>query len=129
MPASLLASEIVRDSEPPLIALLRLAALECRAAPRAGLSLVETMRVAAIEDMVTMLARVLPTLLNRRPVIWRPGATGQSFDEAWLIALARALRSGDSASERFLLARRARPEGAAVLRMLVGDVAARLDDV
>jgi hypothetical protein len=121
-----LAPRIVRDPQPPLIALLRLAALECRIAPRAGLPPAEAMRVAEVEDMVTMLARLLPTLLMRRPVLWRPGTRGRSFDEDWVLALARALRTDDRASARFLLARRARPEGAATLRMLVGDVAARL---
>ena len=127
--AALLAPEIARDRQPPLIALLRLAALECRIAPRAGLPAADAIRAAALEDMATMLARLLPTLLLRRPVIWRPGAEGRSFDEDWLLALARAERRRDRASVGFLLRRRARPDGAAVLRMLVGDLAARLDEV
>lgn len=128
MVALSLAPTVVDDPQPALIAMVRLAALECRAAPRVGLSVADAMRVAAVEDMVTLLARALPKLLNRRPAIRRPGSAGRSFDEDWLCALARALRSDDSASAHFLLARRARPEGAAVLRMLVGDIAARLDD-
>ncbi|MEM9796149.1 MAG: hypothetical protein AAF919_06650 [Pseudomonadota bacterium] len=129
MTAPHLAPDIVPERQPALIALLRLAALECRAAPRPGMAPAEAMRVAAIEDMVVMLARMLPNLLLRRPVIWRPGAEGRSFDEDWLLALAQALRTGDRHSARFLLGRRARPDGAAVLRMLVGDLAARLDAV
>ena len=112
--------------QPPLIALLRLAALECRAAPRVGLPPAEAMEAAAVEDMVTVLARTLPALLLRRPVLWPPGAAGRSFDEAWLLALAAALWRGDRLSARFLLARRARPEGAAVLRMLLSDLGHRL---
>lgn len=127
MAAPLLAPELARDPQPPLIALLRLSALECRIAPRAGLPPAEALRVAAAEDMALMLARMLPTLMLRRPVIWRPGTRGRSFDEEWLLSLACALEREDRASARFLLARRARPEGAAVLRMLVGDLGARLD--
>ncbi|PWJ22392.1 hypothetical protein [Jannaschia seohaensis] len=127
MAAPRLAPDIACDRQPPLIALLRFAALECRTAPRADLPPGEAMRDAAVEEMAVLLARMLPTLLQRRPVIRRPGAADLSFDESWLLALARALSGGDAASARFLLARRARPEGAAVLRMLVGDLAARLD--
>ena len=126
MVAPAFAAEIVRDPQPAFLAMLRLAALECRIAPRAGAPAEEAVRVAALDDMMTMLARTLPSLMLRRPVLWRPGATGRSFDEDWLLALLRAMQSGDRASERFLLARRARPEGGAVLRMLVGDVADRL---
>ncbi|MBM2575222.1 hypothetical protein JQC91_02790 [Jannaschia sp. Os4] len=118
--------EIARDRQPPLIAWLRLAALECRIAPPPGLPAEGAMRMAEAEDMAAMLARLLPALLFRRPVLLRPGSPGRSFDEDWLLALARAEVSGDRRSARFLLARRARPDGAAVLRMLVGDLAARL---
>ncbi|TFL18827.1 hypothetical protein [Jannaschia formosa] len=127
MPAPLLAPELDRDRQPPLIALLRFHALACRTSPRAGLTPEDAARAAAVEDMALLLARMLPVLLLRRPVLWRPGTAGRSFDEDWLLALARALRAGDADSARFLLTRRARPEGAATLRMLVGDLAERLD--
>ena len=50
-----------------------------------------------------MLVRCLSQALGRRPVLYRVGEADTSFDEKWLIALARSLKTGDEASATFLL--------------------------
>jgi hypothetical protein len=50
-----------------------------------------------------VLMRCISQALGRRPVLYREGERETSFDEAWLIALARSLRHGDEASATFLL--------------------------
>lgn len=55
------------------------------------------------------LVRTLEQALQRRPRFYRPGNAEISFDEAWLMALLRALRTGDRDSATFLLHRRIRP--------------------
>jgi hypothetical protein len=50
-----------------------------------------------------VLVRCLSQALGRRPVLLRPGEAEMSFDEAWLVRLARALEQGDAGSATFLL--------------------------
>ncbi len=50
-----------------------------------------------------VLVRCLSQALGRRPVLYRVGEADTSFDEKWLIALARSLKTGDEASATFLL--------------------------
>ncbi|MFW2544827.1 hypothetical protein ACN2XU_19505 [Primorskyibacter sp. 2E107] len=50
-----------------------------------------------------VLVRCLSQALGRRPVLYRVGETETSFDEKWLIALARSLKTGDKCSSAFLL--------------------------
>jgi hypothetical protein len=50
-----------------------------------------------------ILVRCLSQALGRRPVLYRVGEQETSFDEKWLIALARSLNSGDDTSATFLL--------------------------
>lgn len=50
-----------------------------------------------------VLVRCLSQALGRRPVFYRVGEAETSFDENWLIALARSLKNGDEASAAFLL--------------------------
>jgi len=50
-----------------------------------------------------VLVRCLSQALGRRPVLYRVGEQETSFDEKWLIALARSLKSGDHTSATFLL--------------------------
>ncbi len=115
--------------QPALISILRLAALQCRTAPRAsvtGCALLDPAATAA--DHAAALALCLPQMLLRRPVVHRPGTRRRSFDEDWLVALARALASGDRASARFLARRRARPEAVPYLALLLGGLTERLYD-
>lgn len=47
--------------------------------------------------------RCLSQALGRRPVLFREREAERSFDEAWLLALARSLKAGDTPSTTFLL--------------------------
>jgi len=60
-------------------------------------------REIAAQAASEVLVRGLSQALGQRPVIFRVNETGMSFDEAWLLALARSLKSGDTASATFLL--------------------------
>lgn len=50
-----------------------------------------------------VLMRCLSQALGRRPILRRAGEAEMSFDETWLLALARSLRGRDDASAAFLL--------------------------
>lgn len=50
-----------------------------------------------------VLVRCLSQALQHRPAFYRVGERENSFDEKWLIALARSLKTGDEASATFLL--------------------------
>lgn len=120
--------DVVTSTQPPLIAFLRLSALACRAAPRGSLRACALLDPdAGAEDYAMALARTLPEMTMRRPVIWRPGATGRSFDEDWLLSLLDALRRRDGASLRFLTRSRVRPEAAPYLLLVLRGLCERLD--
>ena len=128
MPAPQLRPVARPDPVPPLIALLRLATLECRAAPRADLHACTVLSPEAdAADFAVALARALPSATDRRVVLWRPGAEGLSFDETWILALAAAMRRGDRDSVRFLTGRRVRLEAVPVLRLLLSGLARNLE--
>lgn len=59
-------------------------------------------RIAA-QAAADVLMRCLAQALGRRPILLREGEPETSFDEAWLMTLARSLRQGDNASAAFLL--------------------------
>lgn len=118
----------VIGAQPPLIAFLRLSALACRTAPRGSLGACALLAAdAGPEDYAMALARTLPEMTLRRPVIWRPGAPGRSFDEEWLLSLQEAIRQRDGASLRFLTRSRVRPEAAPYLLLLLRGLHERLD--
>ena len=50
-----------------------------------------------------VLMRCLSQALGRRPILLREGEVEQSFDESWLLALARSLKDDDTSSLTFLL--------------------------
>ena len=90
--------------------LLRVCALECRAARRLGLPEArDRIEGADPAARAQALVRILPEALGRRPAIRRPGEPILSFDEAWLLALLAAGARGDAASAAFLLRSRALP--------------------
>ena len=60
-------------------------------------------REVAAQASSEVLMRCLSQALGRRPVLLRAGEPVTSFDEAWLMALARSLRDGDTSSATFLL--------------------------
>lgn len=111
----------------PVVALVRLAALECRTAPHHAVEACAVLSPdAGAEDYVVALVRALQGATDRRMVFWRPGETDMSFDEAWLAALLRAAVDRDMDSQRFLLGRRLRPGAIPVVRLLVRGLAAKL---
>ncbi|MDB2407778.1 hypothetical protein N9W17_04555 [Jannaschia sp.] len=111
----------------PVVALVRLAALECRTGPHHAVEACAILSADAdTEDYVVALVRALQGATDRRMVFWRPGETGLSFDEAWLAALLQAAVDNDMASLRFLLGRRLRPGAIPAVRLLVRGLAAKL---
>jgi len=67
-------------------------------------------RDVAAQAASEVLMRCLSQALGRRPVIYRVDEPETSFDEAWLLALARSLKTGDTASATFLLKSRVRKD-------------------
>ncbi|HEV8033894.1 hypothetical protein [Yoonia sp.] len=62
-----------------------------------------TNRNVARHAAAEVLVRCLSQALQRRPAFFRVGEQETSFDEKWLIALARSLKNGDESSAAFLL--------------------------
>lgn len=62
-----------------------------------------TNRNVAQHAAAEVLVRCLSQALTHRPAFFRVGEQETSFDEKWLIALARSLKNGDDASAAFLL--------------------------
>ncbi len=60
-------------------------------------------RHVAFQAASDLLMRCLSQALGQRPVWFRPGEAETSFDEDWLLALARALKREDLSSATFLL--------------------------
>ena len=60
-------------------------------------------RDIALHAASEVLVRCLSQALGRRPVLYRVGEPETSFDEKWLIALARSLNTADESSFVFLL--------------------------
>ncbi len=60
-------------------------------------------RDIALHAASEVLVRCLSQALGHRPVLYRVGEMALSFDEKWLVALARSLKTGDEASATFLL--------------------------
>ena len=80
-------------------------------------------RHVAAQAASDMLMRCLAQTLGRRPILLRIGEPEISFDEAWLMTLARSLRQNDTSSATFLLHSRvpahARRHLVFLLRMVV----------
>ena len=62
-----------------------------------------TDRDVAARAAADVLMRCLAQALGRRPVFLRAGERERTFDETWLLALARSLQAGDASSAAFLL--------------------------
>lgn len=108
---------------------LRFVALGCRAKARADLfkacALLWTDGSGSIRAHAEALMLCLNDALSKRAVLFRPGTVELSFDEAWLIELATALRREDEASVRFLLQSRVKPEHHRHIRFLVTRISER----
>lgn len=85
-------------------------------------------RIAA-QAASEILMRCLSQALGRRPVLYREGERERSFDEAWLLALVRSLRTDDVASATFLLHSRVPPHARRNLVFLLRQVAESFDQV
>jgi len=70
-----------------------------------------------------VLMRCLSQALGRRPILFRAGEPEISFDEDWLLALARSIRREDTASCTFLLHSRVPKHAHRNLVFLLGNVA------
>ncbi|MCE8005436.1 hypothetical protein [Aestuariivita sp.] len=97
-------------AERDLLNHLRMTALRCRSAARADLfeacALLSTDRNRARNAHADALMRCIGSALNTRPIFFRPGEAEISFDERWLVSLARAHATKDEASFTFLMASR-----------------------
>ena len=97
-------------AERDLLTHLRITALRCRAAARTDLfhacALLSTDRNQARNAHADALMRCIGTALGKRPILFRPGEAEVSFDERWLLSLARAHARGDEGSFSFLMASR-----------------------
>jgi len=98
---------LVQDTGLSLVNHLRVIGLRCRAAPQAAplesCALIGARDDAARAAHAETLMRALPHALGHAPVLYRPGSTALSFDEAWIMELARSLSRGDMPSAEFLL--------------------------
>ena len=86
-------------------------------------------RTVAAQAASEILMRCLAQALGRRPVLYREGERETSFDEAWLMALARSLRADDVASATFLLHSRVPPHARRNLVFLLRRVVDDFDRV
>jgi hypothetical protein len=78
-------------------------------------------RVAA-KAASEVLMRCLSQALGRRPLLLREGESETTFDENWLLALARSLRTNDVDSATFLLNSRVPGYARRNLTFLMGSV-------
>ena len=108
-----------RDGD-ALLSLVRICALECRAMARGAVpACLAIDPEAELVDVAMLLARGLPAMMLRRPVFWRPGTPGRSFDEAWFLSLAAAMVDEDHDSVRFLLERRVQAHARRAVKILM----------
>ena len=101
------ASPVVDEKAMALLNHLRIVGLQCRARARTDLfhacaALSGDANVAR-SAYAEVLMRCLSQALGRQAILHRPREAEVSFDEAWLVRLAKALNDGDTASATFLL--------------------------
>jgi hypothetical protein len=100
--------------------------MQCRASRRTDLfeacATLSGDRSIARAAHADVLMRTLTQALQRPAVFHRPGVAETSFDEAWLIRLARALSQRDEGSAAFLLRSRVVPHARRNLAFLVAAV-------
>lgn len=109
-----------------MVNFLRFVFMKCRSKRRTGLfeacALLQTTRTASQEALGEALARGLSEGLGRPTRLHAPGAAELTFDEKWLVQLAGAITTGDTASETFLLASRVPMPHRRLIRFLVAGV-------
>ena len=92
---------------------LRQVYLDCRAKPSSDLfsacDLLAFESDLAKASYAEALIRSLPQILDKKPVVMRPGYDFVSFDEAWLMSLIQACQEEDDDSMAFLVVSRVDP--------------------
>lgn len=86
-------------------------------------------RDVAAQAASDVLMRCLSQALGHRPVFYRETERETSFDEKWLIALARSLKSGDETSATFLLHSRVPKHARRTLVFLLRSVVDRFSTI
>ena len=79
-------------------------------------------RAVAAKAAAEVLMRCLSQALGRRPRLYREGEPETTFDEKWLLALARSLKACDNDSATFLLNSRVPKHARRNLVFLLGSV-------
>jgi len=112
---------------------LRFVALGCRARARTDMfkacALLTTDKTQSMRAHAEALVQCLNEAMSTRVVFFRPGTKELSFDEAWLVQFARALRHEDEDSVRFLLHSRVRPEHHRNMRFLVSRISEQFSQI
>lgn len=120
----------VGDEAMPFLNHLRLTAMQCRAKPRTDLfracALLQTGQYASRDAHAEALMRCLPEAMGKPARLHAPGTSELTFDEKWLVQLARACRAQDACSIEFLLTSRVGRQNRRLIGYLVGHVAACL---
>jgi len=110
---------------------LRRAAARCRAARYLDLfgacAMLSRRESAAAPVFADALFRTLDEALGRPPRFYAAGTQEVSFDEAWLVRLLRAIRSGDEPSIQFLIHSRVAPHARRSVGFLAAGVADSLE--
>ncbi len=112
---------------------VRFVALGCRAKGRTDIfkacALLSMDKSQSIRAHAEALVQCLNEALAKRPVLFRPGTEELSFDEAWLVQLAAALRRDDEDSVRFLLQSRVVPEHHRHIRFLLTRISRQFSQI
>lgn len=106
---------------------IRFYATTCRASARldifAACAVLNPMDPHAEALKINTLLRVMGQALGTDPVLLRPGETGTSFDERWLIAALSAKLDKDEDSFAFLILSRVEPSKRRIFALLISGLA------
>lgn len=120
-------SPAMSDGAGRLLNHLRFVATACRTKRRTDLfeacALLKVSRAATLEAHAEALMRCLAEALGTPARLYAPNAPDLSFDEAWLVQLARAIAHGDESSTAFLLHSRVARQHHRWVRYLMGRIA------
>ena len=106
---------------------IRIAGLGCRSKARADIFyecyLLTLDKKTTHERHLEALLRGWSEAIGQRPVLFQPGETELSFDEAWVLQLLRAMNRNDMDSVTFLIRSRVAPAHRRNVAFLVAQVA------
>ncbi|MGR3504118.1 hypothetical protein [Pseudaestuariivita sp.] len=110
---------------------LRFVAMQCRVRRRTDLfeacALLQVEKCASREAYAEALMRCLPEALGQTARLYAPGAVEMTFDETWLLQLARSSVADDAPSVAFLLASRVAPQNRRFVKFLIARIAVSFD--